>query len=100
MKKFRYKKYVAPEDDKKLSLSDALSVERTHLSNERTYLSYTRTAVSFIVAAISIYKLIPGAEGGISATILLVSALYFFVRGIKITRSVKNELEILDIEDA
>lgn len=97
MKKNRYKKYVNPEQGG-LSLSDALALERTHLANERTYLSYTRTAVSFLVAAISIYKLLPGTEGHISMAILLISALYFFIRGIRITRSVNAELKILDAD--
>lgn len=99
MEKNRYEKYVSGLEEKELSLGDILSVERTRLSIERTYLSYTRTAVSFLAASISVYKLLQGIEGYISAVILLVSALYFFLRGRAVTQGIKRELQIFDTDE-
>ena len=89
--KINYSKYTDSPD--KISLSDALAVERTLLANERTYLSYTRTAVSFAVAAISLSSVLSGWTGKITMAMLLTAALYFFIRGLRITRSVDEALK-------
>ncbi|MDD2971789.1 MAG: DUF202 domain-containing protein [Lachnospiraceae bacterium] len=84
---------------KDMTLNDYLSVERTKLSVERTHLSYMRTVVSMIVAGITLYKLVPGWEGAVTAGILLVSAIYFYIRGRKVCRETERNLQCVEDED-
>ena len=64
-----------------LTLDDYLALDRTTLSIERTHLSYMRTVISMIVAAITLWKILGGIEGYVCAGILLISSLYFGIRG-------------------
>ena len=75
----KYENYKNNQDE--MILRDHLAIDRTILANERTYLSYMRTVVSFIVAALTLYKLLEGIEGIITAIILCGSAVYLFIRG-------------------
>lgn len=89
----KYKAYdeITPE----VGLRDKLAVDRTVLAKERTDLAYFRTAVSFIVAAITLYKLFDGNAWGIStALILIVSAIYVSIRGIKVSMIIKKRLNL------
>lgn len=92
MKEFRDKR-------DEMTLNDYLSVERTRLSIERTHLSYMRTVVSMVVAGITLYKLVPGWEGMLTAGILLVSALYFYIRGKKVCKESDRNLRYVEDED-
>ncbi len=82
-----------------LTLNDWLAVDRTRLANERTHLSYMRTVVTMVVAAITIYNLLKGPGGIICAVILIVSSVYFFIRGTRICSVVDKKLNSLYDED-
>ncbi len=82
-----------------LTLNDWLAVDRTRLSNERTHLSYMRTVVSMVVAAITLNSILKGTTGIICAVILVLSSIYFFIRGIRICRTVDKKLNSLYDED-
>ncbi|WP_247236461.1 YidH family protein [Telluribacter sp. SYSU D00476] len=41
----------------KLSITDQLAVERTHLANERTFLSYFRTSLALLAGGVTILRL-------------------------------------------
>lgn len=88
--------YKRPEE---LTLNDWLAVDRTRLANERTHLAYMRTVVSMVVAAITLYNVLKGPEGIICGVILIVSSIYFFIRGNKICRVVDHKLNNLYDED-
>lgn len=89
----KYKAYDEIKPD--MGLSDKLAVDRTVLAKERTDLAYFRTAVSFVVAAITLYKLFEGNAWGIcTALILIVSAIYVSVRGIKVSLITKKRLNL------
>ena len=88
--------YKHPEE---MTLNDRLAVDRTRLANERTHLSYMRTVVSMIVAAISLYNILKGVEGIACAVILIISSVYFFIRGTRICRIVDEKLNDLYDED-
>jgi len=87
------------ERKEEMTLNDYLSVERTRLSIERTHLSYMRTVVSMVVAGITLYKLVPGWEGMLAAGILMVSAIYFYIRGKKICSETDRNLRYVEDED-
>ena len=82
-----------------MMLNDYLAVERTRLSIERTHLSYMRTVVSMVVAGITLYKLVPGWEGMLAAGILMVSAIYFYIRGKKVCNATDRNLRYIEDED-
>lgn len=86
-------------DRKDTRLDVYLSLERTRLSVERTHLSYMRTVVSMLVAGITLYKIVPGWEGILTAGILLCSACYFYIRGKRVCRDTKNNLQYIEDED-
>ncbi len=88
--------YKQPDE---LTLNDWLAVDRTRLANERTHLSYMRTVVSMIVAAISLYNILKAPEGIVCAAILIVSAIYFFIRGHRICSNLDKKLNALYDED-
>lgn len=81
-----------------ITLSDRLSIDRTILAIERTHLAYMRTVVSFIVAALTLFKLLGGIEGIIVASILLVSTVYFFLKGKKIYKESHSNLNFDEYE--
>ncbi|SHH67929.1 putative membrane protein [Clostridium collagenovorans DSM 3089] len=83
----------------KIILRDSLAIDRTKLANERTYLSYMRTVVSFSVAAITLLKLLGGIEGVIVAIILVISAVYFYIRGSKLYKEVSENLDFVCKDD-
>ncbi|GAB3164319.1 YidH family protein [Telluribacter humicola] len=41
----------------KLSITDQLAVERTHLANERTFLAYFRTSLALLAGGVTILRL-------------------------------------------
>ena len=86
----KYENYKNNQDE--MILRDHLAIDRTILANERTYLSYMRTVVSFIVAALTLYKLLEGIEGIITAIILCGSAVYLFIRGKRNYQKVSKDL--------
>ncbi|CEH34310.1 DUF202 domain-containing protein [Romboutsia lituseburensis] len=91
----KYENYK--NNHKDMTLRDYLAIDRTILANERTHLSYTRTVVSFLVAALTLYKLLGGIEGIIVALVLIISAIYFLVRGRKTYKDVSENLNLLNI---
>lgn len=93
-KKYQYFK----ENPEELILRDHLAIDRTVLANERTYLSYMRTVVSFLVAALTLFKLLGGIEGIIVASLLVISASYFFFRGRKAYWRISQNLASLNID--
>lgn len=93
------KRKVFQDKKEEMTINDYLSVERTRLSIERTHLSYMRTVVSMVVAGITLYKLVSGWEGILAATILMVSAIYFYIRGKKVCNETDRNLRYVEDED-
>lgn len=87
----KYDNYKNNPDE--IILRDYLAIDRTILANERTYLSYMRTVVSFAVAALTILKLLGDIEGILAASILVISAVYFYIRGVKTYKEISKDLD-------
>ena len=61
-------------NDQKLSVTDYLAIERTHLANERTLLAYFRTFIILVSSGIAIIKLDFLNEINLLGIVLLIIA--------------------------
>ncbi len=77
----------------KLSLSDWLAIERTHLANERTFLAYFRTALALLAGGVTILRLDAFRDVRWLGYILMVLAPLVFLIGIWRLFSVKRRIE-------
>lgn len=84
--------------NKDLILRERLALQRTILANQSTFLSFLRTSMYFAVAGISIDRLLDLPGGRIyeyiffviSAVVLVVGVVNYFVHKKKITGSEKH----------
>lgn len=82
------------EDKKsKLSLSDWLAIERTHLANERTFLAYFRTTLALLAGSVTILRLDAFRDIRWLGYILLVLAPIVLGVGIARLLSVRRKIE-------
>ncbi len=81
------------EKKSKLSLSDWLAIERTHLANERTFLAYFRTTLALLAGSVTILRLDAFRDIRWLGYILLVLAPIVLILGIWRLISVKRKIE-------
>ena len=87
-------KYVTYEKDR-LTLGDALALDRTQLANERTFLAYLRAAMMMGVSAVSLLKLFPGEAAFVAFAWTLIPAsvalaILGIVRSVRLARALSG----------
>ena len=83
-------------NERVLSMSDRLALDRTRLANERTFLAYVRTFIGMLSAGIAILKVFDFPWTRPIAWILLVCAVPMLAVGIYRYRKTTGELNKLD----
>lgn len=81
------------KEQRVLSLSDRLALDRTKLANERTFLAYVRTFIGMLSAGIAILKVFDFAWTRPIAWILLICSVPMLLTGIYRYRKTSAELK-------
>jgi len=80
------------EDEKAISTSDRLAVERTHMANERTLLAYVRTALAFTGMSVLIWRFDASEYSGEYGIAVFFFALIILMLGIIRYRQFRNRI--------
>ncbi len=80
-------------EERTLSLSDRLAMDRTSLANERTFLAYVRTFIGMLSAGIAILKVFDFSWTRPIAYILLAASLPMLATGVMRYLAVARNLQ-------